>query len=376
MAKYTRRIKVQRRIKVHRKITSRPKHTAASRVARTAADRVHERHRHVHRIMNSGKGKGVVFITGCGGRLGRVVAARILKEGYVVRGLVQSRHQLTSLPAGVVPFVGDIKDKELMANACDGANIVVHLAAIVSEYKSDTKRLISTNVEGTRSLLDTCERFRIEHFLFSSTVDVYGRYRNGVLTEQSALRPTDKYGYSKMLAERVINEYRASIESTVFRIATLYGPGFEESFFKVIRLIKEQKAYIIGNGQNRLALVHVSDAADAFGLAVAKRMSKGKTYNLSDGHEYTQQYLYNMVADTLGVPRPMRRVSPILVKVLAKSHGIDGDELRFLTSDRALDISLINRELGFSPKIGIKEGSYDMIRAYLATHRKEATATE
>lgn len=326
------------------------------------------------RIRNSGKGKGVVLVTGCGGRFGRVVAGRLLKDGYVVRGLVMNRSMLTQLPAGVVPFIGDIMDREIMMNACDGANIVVHLAAIVSEYKSDTKKLVEVNVEGTRNVLDVCERFRIEHFLFSSTVDVYGRVRKGALTEESPLRPTDKYGYSKMLAERVVGEYRDSIESTVFRMATVYGPGFEDSFFKVIRLIREQKAYIVGDGQNKLALTHANDAAEGFSLAIEKRMSKGKTYNLSDGHEYTQQYLFNVVADTLGVPRPTRHISPLLVKVLAKTHGVDSDELRFLTSNRSLDISLIRRELGFEPKVDIKDGIYEAIKKFLATHRK-ATVT-
>ena len=72
--------------------------------------------------------------------------------------------------------------------------------------KASTEELLRVNVEGTDRLLDPCIKNGVKHFIFTSTANVYGKRRKDDLTEESDTRPTDKYGYSKMLAEKVIIE--------------------------------------------------------------------------------------------------------------------------------------------------------------------------
>ena len=102
------------------------------------------------------------------------------------------------MPAGVVPYVGDLSNKKVLNEACKDVDLVYHLAAIVSEYKEPTKKLMEVNVGGTENVLDACRRNGVEQLIFTSSIDVYGRVRDDVLTEESALNPTDKYGYSKI----------------------------------------------------------------------------------------------------------------------------------------------------------------------------------
>jgi len=315
--------------------------------------------------------KEVDLVTGANGKLGKELVKSLLKKGDVVRALVRSKESIVELPPGVVPYIGDITHQRVLDDACNGVDNVYHLAAAVSEYKYTTEELIHINVEGTRNVLDAAEKGGAKHLIFTSTIDVYGRKRRDVLTEESPLKPSDKYGYSKMLAENIVKEYASTLPYTILRLATIYGPSFEAPYFKVLKALQEGKIYLIGNGQNHLALLHVYDALQSLILPrVYAGISKNKVYNVTDGNNYTQELLFNMAADMLKVPRPKRRLSEFIVRLVAKSRGLDSDELRFLTSNRVIDITKIKSELGFKPVVEMRVGMGELVTAYLKRSHK------
>jgi nucleoside-diphosphate-sugar epimerase len=310
-------------------------------------------------------------VTGANGRLGKELVKALLKKGDVVRALVKEKNYIVELPKGTIPYVGDISQQGILDDACKDADNVYHLAAVVSEYKYKTEEIMKINVLGTRNVLDAAEKGGVKHVIFTSTVDVYGRKRREVLKEDSPLKPTDKYGYSKMLAENIVKEYSNTVPHTILRLSTIYGLGFEAPYFKVFKALEEGKVYLIGNGQNHLALVHIYDALQALLLPrIHSEISKNKIYNVSDGHPYTQEYLFGMAAEMLKVPKPTKKVSEFIVKLIAKSRGLDSDELRFLTSNRVIDITKIKEELGFKPMVEMRVGMAELVNAYLKRYHK------
>ncbi|MDE1860356.1 MAG: NAD(P)-dependent oxidoreductase [Candidatus Micrarchaeota archaeon] len=308
------------------------------------------------------KGGGrVVLVTGGSGRLGRTLIKELLGRGYSVRALVQRKESLLSMPVGIVPFLGDVGNRKVLAGACDGAYAVFHLAAIVSEYREMMPKLMHVNVEGTANVIDAASMKGVRKFIYTSTVDVYGHVRKDVLKEDSELRPADKYGYSKMMAEKEIERY-TDMDYTILRMAAMYGPGFEKSYLKVLRAIKDGKAYIIGDGANHLALVHVDDVVRALLLALENNDGKRRTFNIGDGIAYTQEQLFRISSELMGIEVPKRHISPLVVRLIAKKRGLDSDELRFLLSDRVLDVSKAKKELGFAARMKLRETSVDLIK--------------
>ncbi len=312
-----------------------------------------------------------VLVTGASGRLGRQLCEKMIKSGLTVRCLINQRSQINDLPARAVPYIGDITNAELLKKACEGADAVYHLAAIVSQRSSSPREIIRVNALGTTSVLEAAEFGGVGKFVFPSTVDVYGRVRHEVLTEESKVRPTDMYGHSKMLAERQIMRFGGRMSYTILRMAAMYGNGFEGSFFKVFKMIKEHKAYIIGNGANHLSLVHVSDVMRAMMLAKDSRTASYRVYNLSDGRQYTQTQLLDMAAELLNVEKSNKHANPLLVRLLAKKVGIDLDELRFITSNRVLDTSRIRKELGFIPRAEIRKSTKELVEAFLNQYKNK-----
>ncbi len=316
------------------------------------------------------KKKEIILVTGGAGRLGRHIVARLVGDGYEVRVLVQNRDDAARITSGAIPYLGDIADEGAVEKACSGVTTIIHLAAIVSQYRTGSREILRTNALGTRRLARVAKRAGARKIIFASTVNVYGRARKGKLDEKSEPKPTDTYGQSKRLAEKEI--MGSGLDYTIFRMATIYGPGFEGSFLKIFKSIKEGKAYVVGRGDNRLALVHINDVVNAFELALQKkRESKNKIYNISDGREYTQKGLFEMAAKMLGVPKPTRHISPILVHIVAKAKGLDTDEIRFITSDRSIDISKARKELGFRPKETAERGASYLLNKLDSPYQKE-----
>lgn len=307
----------------------------------------------------------VSLVTGANGKTGKELIKMLLNRGDKVLALVKRRDSILHLPQGVFPVLGDVTDAAVMNEACRGVDNVYHLAAIVSQYRAITEEIMKVNVEGTMNIMRACEHNHVKHVVFVSTLDVYGHIRNETLTEDSELRPKDRYGLSKVLAEREVLKYTGKVPFTIFRVGQIYGPGFEYYFFKVFRAIKEQKAAIIGDGKNKLNLIHIDDALRAMLLATSKEISRYKIYNLTDGRTHTQEELFNLAADLMKVPRPTRHISRFIVKLVAKQKGIDNDELRFLTSSRPVDTSRIQKELGFKAAISIEDGAGAFIKQFL-----------
>ncbi len=302
---------------------------------------------------------GSILVTGASGRLGSAMVKALIDNGYNVNALVQKSDKAVQ---GASTFFADINDKASMESAFENVDMVVHLAAIVSQYRFGKATIYRVNVEGTRNVVELCKAHHITRIIFASTVEVYGQRRKEVLSESSALKPADAYGKSKAEAERIIAA--SGIPYTIFRMATIYGPGFEASFFKVFDAVAKGKAYIIGKGNNVLALINIKDVVSTYMLAVQDSSAKSGIYNLSDGMYYTQSYLYGLAARLLGVNSAPKHIGKLLAFIIARTKGFDIDELRFITSNRKIDISKAKKELGFTPKVSITDGGAELVKMF------------
>ncbi len=309
----------------------------------------------------------VNFVTGASGKLGRALVTRMLQRGDEVRVLIRSNDELALLPPGVVAYVGHVNDRNILESACSGADNVYHLAAIVSE-RGYTDEILKVNVEGTKNVLDAAAKAKVRRFFYASTVDVYGVKRKEALSESARLEPQDKYGYSKMLAEKEIVEHSPKVPYTIFRFSTIYGPGFEHSFFKVFKAMETGRIFIVGRGTNKLTTQHLDDVIEAFMLAEDNELAKNQVFNISDGQLYTQEYLLGIVAELLKVPKPTTHLNEFLLKVIAKRRGMNTDELRYLVSNRQIDISKAQAMLKYRPKVDIRSGLEGLIGEYKSTH--------
>ncbi len=321
--------------------------------------------------------KTIDLITGASSALGAELASRLVAEGHEVRAILRLNpknvEEWRGIPAGVKPYVADLtlpseKDKTNLKEACAGVDNVFHIAAAVYNYKNTVDTLMRVNVMATENLLSYLAKAnpkRSIHLIFASSVSVYGYGREGLLTEDSQVKPKTPYARSKYIAEQVIQSYclaNPNISYTTLRLGTIYGDGYEKpSFCRVFRLIRRGEMRYIGNGENHLTLIEMHDAVDAFVLAMKRKESHGKVYNLTDGMPHTQKRLFSLAAKYMHAQPIKKSMHPILARIARHSKKINADEFDFLISNRVIDIDRIRRDLGFSPKARIEKEGVAMI---------------
>ncbi len=150
-----------------------------------------------------------VLVTGGAGYIGSVVAAELLRAGHtaVVYDNLAKGHA-GAVPRGAELVVGDVADRASLDHllADYGFDAVMHFAASieVSESMRAPEKFFRNNTAGTLTLLEAMLAAGVGRIVFSSTAALYGDPERTPIEEDDRLQPTNPYGESKLLAERML----------------------------------------------------------------------------------------------------------------------------------------------------------------------------
>jgi nucleoside-diphosphate-sugar epimerase len=215
-----------------------------------------------------------VLITGGAGFLGLHLARRLLRDGHEVVLLDIAEFDPSEyatlgepLPDGwerrLDILRGDVRDVDTVRSAMKGVDAVVHAAAALPLWHPHD--IFTTNVEGTRLVLEEARRVGIERVLFISSTSVYGIPEKHPLYEDDPLQGVGPYGESKIVAERLcLSARREGMVVPIVRPKTFVGPGRLGVFQILFDWIERGKPIpVIGKGTNRYQLLDVDDLVDA-----------------------------------------------------------------------------------------------------------------
>jgi nucleoside-diphosphate-sugar epimerase len=303
----------------------------------------------------------VILVTGGTGHVGRHLVDALVKNGENVRVFAKD----TKYERNDVDFVcGDLLDEDIVMKAVHGADVIYHLAAIVDYVPAPDKLMYDVNVVGTQNML---KHSNAKKFVYLSSTSVYGKRHENPANENTRLNPSSYYGKTKVIAEKMVLEKGGvSIRSPV-----IYGPGFNEGFYTIIGQIQKGTMRIIGNGKNRMQWIHVSDLIDA--LLLAKEKGKnGEVYLIAGKEVMTQEELLGLVAECLGVQKPVKHVSTnaayalayykmFSAKLMRKKPKLIPGHISSIVADRTFDTSKAKSELGFEAKVDYKQGIMEMV---------------
>ena len=200
-----------------------------------------------------------ILITGANGMIGSAIVNEFI-EKY---DLVLVDHYTDNIDK----LKNSLNDIEKWENSLDGVNTVVHLAAAVHwkpKNKEEENQFIGINAGGTRKLYATCTKHGVERFLFFSTNDVY-EVSDKLITEETPVNPKGIYGKSKLLAEQYLlgDSKKSNTAVCIFRPASVYGENDKGSMKSLIGLCKKGIVPMIGNGDNKKALLYTKDVVQA-----------------------------------------------------------------------------------------------------------------
>ncbi len=196
-----------------------------------------------------------VLVTGAAGRVGARTVDAFLDAGHSVTGFDARATGRTA--GGYTERVGRLENAPDVADAVVGADVVLHLGAVMSWAPADNARMHQANVEGTRVLLDAASDAGVRRFVFASSGEVYPENapESLPLTEDHPLKPNSFYGLTKLLGEELIRYHQRAgkMETAILRFSHIQDAAElldEESFFSGPRFfLKPRIRYmeVIGN---------------------------------------------------------------------------------------------------------------------------------
>jgi UDP-glucose 4-epimerase len=294
-----------------------------------------------------------VLVTGCAGFIGSHLVERLIEEGYDVIGIdCFSNYYSRRIKEGNISSFADqiefINENilEMEINILDRVDYVFHLAAQPGVRASWGKKFeiyTENNILTTQRLLEGVKKYGVEKFVYASSSSVYGNVNELPMKEELRPQPYSPYGVTKLAAENLCELYRMNygIEAISLRYFTVYGERQrpDMAFHRFIRAILDGKEIVVyGDGRQTRDFTYVGDVVDAT-IKAAESDATG-VFNVGGG----------------------TRIELIeAIKVIEELAG-QGAIIRFKENqkgdvrDTYADISKVQREIGYRPKTGLKEG--------------------
>lgn len=310
------------------------------------------------------------FVTGAAGCIGSALCRRLIQEGWQVVALVRDRGQAQHLAAlpGIALIEGELAAPDRLSAAMRHCATVFHLAAKVhAPPDTSAAEFVRVNVDGTRHVLAAALENRIESLVFFSTMAVYAE-SDEVVDENSPTAPATAYGASKLMAEKLVLEAGAvhGIKTTVLRLPVVYGARDRGNVAKLIEAIRRGRYVIIGAGANLKSMVAVENVVDAALLAATAERARGQIYLVCDARAYTQREIAEAIAAALHLHPRFRRlprallllageVADLISKLTRRHLPLSADRVRKLTSNTRYSAAKLERELGFKPRVALRD---------------------
>lgn len=331
-----------------------------------------------------------VLVTGGAGFLGRRIVARLLADGRSVT--VLGRTAAPDLESRGVRFIrASLEDSAAVRAACAGVETVFHVAAKVGVWGRYAD-FFRANVLGTRALLDGCRTHGVRRLVYTSTPSVVYNGRDLAGADESLPLTTDcpsPYPLTKAMAEgEVLAANSPSLSTIALRPHLIWGVGDPHLVPRVLARARAGRLRIVGDGRNRVDLVHVENAVDAHLLAERAllvshplddkrpgcRRAAGRAFFVTNGEPVGLWEWINDLLRALGEPPITKHISlraASVVGALCEAAwgvlpvGGEPPMTRFvaaeLAKDHWFDLTAARRDLGYEPRVSMAQGMTELI---------------
>jgi len=251
---------------------------------------------------------------------------------------------------------GDLRDYRQVLSATEGADYVLHQAALPSVPRSVADPLTTNevNINGTLHVLQAARECGVKRVVFASSSSVYGDGPGLPRKEEMPAAPMSPYALSKYTAERYCQLFWElyGLETVCLRYFNVFGPRqdpasqYSAVIPKFISLIRRgERPVIYGDGLQSRDFTYVDNNVHACLLACTAAQAAGKVYNIACGRQYSLLDLVKSLQELTGLhPEP----------VFAPARPGD-------VKHSMADIRKAQEELGFSVRTTFRDGLQKML---------------
>ncbi|KAK0571430.1 hypothetical protein LWI29_015684 [Acer saccharum] len=300
-----------------------------------------------------------------------------------------------ALRSGRAQFVStDLRNKAQVLQACQGAEVVFHMAAPNSSI-NNYQLHHSVNVEGTKNIIDACVELKVKRLIYTSSPSVIFDGVHGVINGKESIpypnKHNDFYSATKAEGEALVIKSNGTngLLTCCIRPSSIFGPG---DMLLVPTLVNAAKAgkskFIIGDGNNIYDFTYVENVAHAHVCAErALASSEGSVVEKAAGQAYFITNMepikfwefFSLILEGLGYERPRIKIPAFVVMPIAhivewtykmlgpygmKVPQMTPSRIRLLSCSRSFDCSKAKDRLGYTPIVSLQEGLKRTIESY------------
>lgn len=309
--------------------------------------------------------KKSVVVTGGAGFIGSHLVDALVGQGFRVRVVddfsTGSRDNLRHHGGAIDVFQASVNDLDQVEEACRGAEVVFHQAALASvplslERPLDVHAACAT---GTLTVLEAARRAGVRRVVYAGSSSCYGDSAWAGKRESDPMLTLSPYAAAKLAGEKYCESWWHSfgLETVVLRYFNVFGPRQDpDSPYSAViplfirQLLRGQAPTVFGDGGQSRDFCFVENVVQGNLLAMQCRVAAGRTYNIACGQSITLLQLIGELRNLLGV-----------------DPGIDFEPARpGDVRDSRADITSATRDLGYLPQVTFAEGLARSIAWYKA----------
>lgn len=318
-----------------------------------------------------------IALTGASGYTGGRLLRTLVARGDDVAALVRKGSTSEALKSSGARLVeGDLTDAAALGHLTEGAEGVLHVAAVYRTAGHPDSYYREINVGGTERLLEAAARSGVRRFVHTSTVGVHGHVEQPPADENAPIAPGDIYQETKAEAEALALDFhrKRGLPVAVVRPGAILGPG-ETRLLKLFRAIARGRYAVVGSGKSCYHPVFIDDLVQGFLLALEHPAAVGEAFIVAGERYVSQDELASLIAGAtagrvlpLHVPAWPIQLAGDLVEAICVPLGIEPPLHRrrvdFWTKSRAFTIDKARRMLGYEPRTSIERGIALTAEAY------------
>lgn len=289
-----------------------------------------------------------ILITGATGFIGRNLLFSLLAKGYsniTVTARVTSDVNFLK-GKGINIVIADITDKKTLDCIGGEYDVLFHCAGFVNDGNEES--LGSINIEGTENICQWALERKIKKFIYLSSVAVNSGNAGIPLTEDMPYKSTNKYGLSKLEAEKKAVCFKnKGLPVVIVRPCMVYGAGEPHMMPFLFRLLRLRLLLLPNLGEPKLHLASVRNVAVFLVHCMENERASGGIFHIADNEVLNIREIFGIFAKNLGVPSPSL-LSYKLTRILTYIPLI-GKRIKFLCKDRVYSLDRIKNNLNFIP---------------------------
>jgi len=305
----------------------------------------------------------------------------MLSQGRAVA--VAGRTAAPDLEARGVRFIrAPLEDAAATRAACAGVETVFHVAAKVGFWGRHSE-FFRANVLGTRAVIEGCRAHGVRRLVHTSTPSVVYNGRDLAGADESlplTTRCPSPYPLTKAAAEaEVLAAHSPELATVALRPHLIWGPGDPHLVPRILERARAGRLRIVGEGRNRVDMVHVENAADAHvaaeaALCLPAPPAGGRAFFITNGEPVLLWDWINGLLAALGEARVTKRIPLGAASALGAACEAAWGMLRLrgeppmtrfvaaeLARDHWFDLSAARRDLGYAPRVSMSQGTAELI---------------